>query len=271
MSSNPYRDAFYQRQAEWHSTDSLDELKTSHDRRVPYYEWYTKNWLPEDKDAPILDIGCGAGQFVHFLKSQGYTQVTGIDLDANQVALARKLKLDCQVSQINSFLEGKESCFEMVAMLDILEHFTMSELYSILQSVTAALNPCGKVIVSVPNALSPVGLSTRYSDITHECGFSPTSLSQMFFCHHMKVSQIRDPWPAPVSFSRKIYRAITGITRTFESLRLRFLGIAPPQYWSPVIWAIAVKEQPPTIRSLSSSDTVSIAAMERTIAETSSR
>lgn len=40
-------------------------------------------------DAPILEIGCGAGDLLDFLASCGFRKVHGIDLSQEQVDLAR--------------------------------------------------------------------------------------------------------------------------------------------------------------------------------------
>jgi len=65
---NPYRDAFYNRQAEWHSYANLEFAKAKHEQRLAYYDWYTRGWLPEDRSTPLRDIGCGSGQFLYFLR-----------------------------------------------------------------------------------------------------------------------------------------------------------------------------------------------------------
>lgn len=39
-----------------------------------------KDILPDDKEAKIIDIACGAGHFLYFLQSQGYANASGIDL-----------------------------------------------------------------------------------------------------------------------------------------------------------------------------------------------
>ena len=78
---NPYRAAFYQRQAEWHRYEGPDQVRERHELRSRYYEWYTRDWLPEDRDGKILDIGCGSGQFLYFLRKKGYTQAKGVDVD----------------------------------------------------------------------------------------------------------------------------------------------------------------------------------------------
>lgn len=239
---NPYRNAFYGKQLEWHGkSQDTQALLSTHKIRSRYYKWYTQNWLPEDKATPTLDIGCGSGQFIYFLNSEGYKSTTGIDIDEQQVKSAQSLGLNCHYADVEKYLKEQKESYSIISMLDILEHFTCEELYPIMELVREKLVIGGKVIVSVPNATSPIGLSTRYSDITHETSFSPVSLSELFFCHGMKITSFRDPWPAPISIQHKIFRSVAMTTRKLEGLRLRLLGLGVPQYWSPVIWAVAEK------------------------------
>jgi 2-polyprenyl-3-methyl-5-hydroxy-6-metoxy-1,4-benzoquinol methylase len=240
---NPYREAFYQRQAEWHGYDKPGFAKEAHDRRVAYYDWYTRGWLPQNRSTPILDIGCGSGQFLYFLRERGYNQAVGIDLDRTQVQVGQDLGLDCRRSTVADFLDAEDpkQTYGLIAMLDILEHFTREELFPILEAVTSRLTPGGRLIVSVPNADSPHASRAVYADITHEIAFTPTSLSELFFCHGLKVTALRDPWPAPVSIMGRGYRAFSTMTRKLEAARLRLLGFDAPKYWSSVVWAMAEK------------------------------
>ena len=142
------------------------------------------------------------------------------------------------------FLADDRRTYGLIAMLDILEHFTREELYPLLESVAARLAPGGRLIASVPNADSPHAARAIYADITHEIAFTPTSLSELFFCHGLKVVGLRDPWPAPVSPVRSAYRALSLLTRKLEAARLRLLGFDAPEYWSSVIWVAAEKPLP---------------------------
>ncbi len=204
---NPYRNAFYSRQAEWHGYTSLDYARDMHEKRLAYYDWYTRGWLPEDRSTPILDIGCGSGQFLYFLRERGYENAVGIDLDEAQVEVARRLGLDATCATVADFLEQDEQSYGLIAMLDIIEHFTREELFPLLESVSSRLAPGGRLMASVPNADSPHAARAIYADITHEIAFTPTSLSELFFCHGLNVSSFRDPWPAPTSAMRRGYRA----------------------------------------------------------------
>jgi SAM-dependent methyltransferase len=239
--ANPYRDAFYRRQAEWHGYTGAEDVRARHERRVAYYDWYTRGWLPERRSTPVLDIGCGSGQFLHFLRARGFTDLVGLDLDATQVGIGRELGLDCRCISAMDHLRGETRTFGLVAMLDILEHFTRDELFPMLEAVAGRLEPGGRLIVSVPNADSPHASRAIYADITHEIAFTPTSLEEMMFCHGLKVVGMRDPWPAPVSPIRKGYRLLSGLARKVEAARLRLLGFDAPKYWSSVVWAVAEK------------------------------
>jgi 2-polyprenyl-3-methyl-5-hydroxy-6-metoxy-1,4-benzoquinol methylase len=244
---NPYRDAFYNRQAEWHGYTNLEFAKSKHEQRLAYYDWYTRGWLPASHSVPILDIGCGSGQFLYFLRERGYAQAVGIDLDRAQVEVARSLDLDALCTPVMDFLEEDGRSYGLIAMLDILEHFTREELFPILEAVTARLAPGGRLIASVPNADSPHAARAIYADITHEIAFTPTSLSELFFCHGLKVMEFRDPWPAPISPIRRGYRALSVLMRKLEAARLRLLGFDAPQYWSSVIWVMAEKPGTPAV------------------------
>lgn len=238
---NPYRKTFYERQYQWHGYRGTDDVQQRHSLRSKYYAWYTSGWLPESRATPALDIGCGSGQFLYFLRERGYTDAMGLDLDAEQVAVARSLGLSASCTDATEFLQGSNRQYGLIAMLDILEHFTREELFPFMQIIAAQLAPGGKLIASVPNAESPDANRAIYADITHEIAFTPTSLSELLFCHGLRATAFRDPWPAPVSTLNRAYRALTFVARGAESLRLRALGFEAPTCWSSVFWVLAEK------------------------------
>jgi len=242
---NPYRKAFYQRQYEWHGYQGTEDVRKRHALRSKYYAWYTRGWLPESRETPVLDIECGSGQFLYFLRELGYKHTTGLDLDVAQVDVARSLGLNAFCTDVKDFLENDGRQYGLVTMLDILEHFTREELFPLLDAVGERLAPGGRLIVSVPNAESPDANRAIYADITHEIAFTPTSLGELFFCHGLRVTALRDPWPAPVSTINRAYRTLSLVTRGAEAVRLRMLGFEAPRYWSPVVWAVVEKPATP--------------------------
>ena len=51
-----------------------------------YYDENYGRFLPTDLNAAILDIGCGPGDFVHFLRGRGYRNIIAVDVDQPAVA-----------------------------------------------------------------------------------------------------------------------------------------------------------------------------------------
>jgi 2-polyprenyl-3-methyl-5-hydroxy-6-metoxy-1,4-benzoquinol methylase len=237
---NPFR-SFYLRQAQWHGYERPDVVLSAHARRMPYYRWITRGWLPNDLSSPILDIGCGACQFVYFLTQCGYTDVTGIDLDRVQVDLGRALGLKLCNEECLAYLRQSRVEYWLVAVLDVLEHLTNEERYEILATLSACLAVGARVIMSVPNAESPVGLACRYGDVTHETAFTEVSLGQMLNVHGFRLLACTDPFPTPIDVLRQLYRYGVLACRRLEAVRLRCLGLCPPKYWGPVLWAVAEK------------------------------
>lgn len=136
--------------------------------------------LPEDKSSPVLDFGCGAGQFLYFLQEENYTNLRGIDVSPEQIDSARALGLD-GVEQGNGleYLQAHTNCFKLINAQHVLEHFDRDELGEVMDAMVQALIPGGRLFVVGPNASSFLSARVRYSDITHELAFTPSSVVQL--------------------------------------------------------------------------------------------
>ncbi len=108
---NPYREAFYKRQAEWHGYVGPEDVRQRHEQRAKYYRWYTKGWLDIPRSTPVLDIACGSGQFLYFLRKQGFTDLLGIDIDRTQVEIGWALGIDCRCVPVGEYLGGGGEAF----------------------------------------------------------------------------------------------------------------------------------------------------------------
>lgn len=147
-----------------------------------------KDILPEDKDAKIIDAACGAGHFLYFLQSQGYTNTRGIDSSKEQLEMAAKMGVEnLQKADLFEYLPQHPQNFDMIAANDIIEHLKKDEVLKLLDLIYQSLKPGGRALLATLNAQSLFGTTTLFCDFTHEQGFTPKSLSQV-----MRVCNFQD-------------------------------------------------------------------------------
>ncbi|HXX69679.1 MAG TPA: class I SAM-dependent methyltransferase [Polyangiaceae bacterium] len=138
-------------------------------------------WLPADRAARILDLGCGGGEFLDFLRRAHYVRAEGIDVSPEQVerCRARGLERVGQSSDSRAFLRAHPRAFDAVVMNDVLEHIPKAQCIDTLEDIRGALVKGGTLLVKVPNAANVFGLVARYLDFTHEIAFTEHSLRQV--------------------------------------------------------------------------------------------
>ena len=141
-----------------------------------------RGWLPTDRTLPVLDLGCGPGYLLKMLEDLGITDVTGVDLSAEQLALARDRCQHAVILQADMLqvLADHPAQYELITAFSVLEHLDKNELFSFLELVIAALRPGGRFIIQTINAENPWGLALLYGDLTHETAFTPGSLAVAF-------------------------------------------------------------------------------------------
>ncbi len=147
--------------------------------RSPVFRKRFAPLLPARKDAAILDLGCGYGEFVYFLQSQGFTDVTGIDLNERQVEAGRSLAVsNLRCAEAREFLGNSPACFDFISALDVLEHVPKPDTLELLDLVCGALKPGGRFLCQVPN-LAAFYAPLFYMDFSHETPYTASSLKQV--------------------------------------------------------------------------------------------
>jgi 2-polyprenyl-3-methyl-5-hydroxy-6-metoxy-1,4-benzoquinol methylase len=165
------------------------------------YRWYLRGWLPERKDASIVEFACGRGQLLQFFKQHGYSNLQGVDISPDQVALARQVVPNVAQANVLDWLAAREQQFDLMVALDLIEHFTRDEVLQFLDLCFAALKPGGRLILQTPNADSPFGLQHRYNDITHEWAFNDNQLARLLRRAGFLDMESREQGPVPWGYS----------------------------------------------------------------------
>lgn len=118
------------------------------------YRGYHKNFLKRYKNFPkntkILDLGCGAGEFIAELKKRG-CQVWGVDFDREAVRIAKQrfgLKNIYDLSLNEFFQKNDLPKFDIITLFEVIEH--LDDPLAFFLNVKNLLKPGGQLVISTP-------------------------------------------------------------------------------------------------------------------------
>jgi SAM-dependent methyltransferase len=144
------------------------------------FEYNYRKYFPSNVAAKLLDIGIGRGEMLSCMKEWGYTDYLGVDISPSTVAFCTSLGLHCLlVEDTVQWLSGRGSIYDVITLLDVLEHIKKEDVIPFLGCLYKALAPGGRIIIQVPNMQAPDAPLHRYNDFTHETGFIENSLRQV--------------------------------------------------------------------------------------------
>lgn len=128
-----------------------------------------------------VDLACGYGNFLAYLRAKGVSDFVGADLTEAAIARAAKEFGQERVACVDAFdfLESRKRRFDLVSALDFVEHLQPDELFRLLARVHDALSEGGWFLVRTPNASAPFGMAARYNDVTHEQCFTAGALGDV--------------------------------------------------------------------------------------------
>lgn len=169
----------------------------------------------EDKPGKLLDIGCGAGEFLLLCKDRGY-EPHGLEINESLARIVRDKGVDCFYGYLGDFVkkEKKES-FDCVTFFEVLEH--LAEPKQFLKDVYSILKPRGAAVLSVPfRERSEIFKMIDYPP-GHLTRWNSSSLEYIARNAGFEVELVRI---RPISL-----QCVSG--QFFQSGKLRGLGLAP--------------------------------------------
>ena len=182
-------------------------------------------------DMRCLEIGSGTGEFLAYLASKGLQNFQGIDHDPALHAVQPPdvaSKFEC--ADVWQYLETlKETTFERIVLLDVLEHFSPDDGFRLLSMIGNALSEHGKIVIKVPNASSPWGINYQFGDLTHKTAYTGESLRQLATACGLGIDRIYDQRRGSPR------RMIT------DALVHRFLSwalLTPPPHWGANLYCV---------------------------------
>jgi SAM-dependent methyltransferase len=151
----------------------VDEKESFDDLHVNY-----QRWLPESRDAAVLDLGCGRGRVIRYLASLGFENVMGVDIDKEAVdwVLSHSTSAARHVRDLGAFLDEGPGPFALVIAKDVINYFPRSCLIDYLSKIKNILAPDGRFLVEVSNGAAFTGPFIKYKDYRIEWTFTEHSL-----------------------------------------------------------------------------------------------
>jgi len=119
--------------------------------------WYYANWKWDydvaqnyiSSNARVLDIGCGEGKFLSYLKSSKGCIVEGLELNENALKIAVENNIAVFNQTIQEYSNLNKENYDVVTLFQVLEH--ISNVDEFLKSAIKVVRPKGLLIIAVPN------------------------------------------------------------------------------------------------------------------------
>jgi SAM-dependent methyltransferase len=127
--------------------------------------------------APVLDVGCGRGEFLSLLAEAGI-EARGVDLDPDMAAFCREQGLDVEEEDALAYLQGlDEASLGGIFAAQFVEHLEAGPLTAFLGLAASRLRPGGVMVLETINPLSLFALRNYFADLTHAQPLIPDTLS----------------------------------------------------------------------------------------------
>jgi SAM-dependent methyltransferase len=112
------------------------------------------NKFDTNKDITILDIGCGTGGLLSFLRQNNYLNLQGIDYSDNSIHFSKSRNLNVQKLNINELsIAFQNQKFDVIICNDVFYCLDKEQIINALHSISVLLKPNG-IFLSNNNALN---------------------------------------------------------------------------------------------------------------------
>ena len=118
--------------------------------------------------APVLDIGCGRGEWLEVMRDEGIP-ARGVDLNRVMVGECRQRGFEVHEGDALAYLRGlPDTCLGAVTGFHLIEHLPWGVLLNLLDETVRVLRPGGVAIFETPNPENlVVGACNFWADPTH--------------------------------------------------------------------------------------------------------
>ncbi|MBO6518351.1 MAG: class I SAM-dependent methyltransferase [Bacteroidia bacterium] len=230
-----YRKTLYQNYYSTHSGKTDQSVQIQHfNQQKRYFKMEFEKHMPSNKQAAVLDIGCGTGSLLKGLQELGYSNLRGIDLSEEQVRMSKTFGVDVvEQNAAHEFLSDKKAEYDVIFAVDLIEHLGKDELIDFLSLVKSSLKPGGKAIFRTPNMDAPLASVFAFADFTHEVFLNKSSATQVMLANGFQDVEVSEGIVYIENPLKEIVRKLGwGITKFALRLQLFFSA----RTWDDVVF-----------------------------------
>lgn len=209
------------------------------------YQHYDVKILPYLKQGAnqlnILEIGCGPGYLLDYLRLSGFTNIKGIDISEEQIAIAKAKSHNVAVEDVFDYLKNTSEKFDVIFAFDLIEHFTKDELLELTDLVYNSLNEKGLFIIRTPNGQGVFSGQVIYGDLTHQTIVNPNSLTQLLSRSHFSKIEFIENAPVGKNIIGMIRLLLWKTLRTILNFSKMIESGGRQDIWTHDFYCIAQK------------------------------
>jgi 2-polyprenyl-3-methyl-5-hydroxy-6-metoxy-1,4-benzoquinol methylase len=211
---------YYEFQGTARGITSLEDVERTVRVQGRVYDRVIKQWMPQERDAPVYEAACGPGIFLTWALSRGYTNLRGSDSSDEYCELAHRgnLPVICRNS-FEDLAEQKDCSQAVIVGIDFIEHLPREALLDFLALARKKLRHGGALILRAPNGDSPLVVRNLFNDVTHHWAYTSSALTGLLEMNGFHDSEFVDDSLASIEHLRAIKLPFAIIAQHF----LRFL------------------------------------------------
>lgn len=132
---------------------------------------------------PILDLGCGLGEFLKFCKSKNRTAI-GIDSNELCVDYCNKIGLNANIDNVVSFNISKFQDCKNIICDNVIEHLDEKTMDVFFQNIISQIDSETNVVIIVP------GKKGFKKDPTHKTYVNSETMNNLFKKHNFTIKNM---------------------------------------------------------------------------------
>jgi O-antigen chain-terminating methyltransferase len=211
-----------------------DQFRGSREEIKTRLETYLPRIRQASTGVPIVDLGCGRGEWLELLRDLGML-ARGVDLNPKMAEECRKRGLEVAEGDAIAYLRSlPDACLGAVTGFHVIEHLPWGGFVTLLDETVRVLKPGGLAIFETPNPENLiVGSCNFYADPTHYKPLFPPTIQFMAEYRglvNVEILRLNQRWWAhdPLRLLPETHELADSLNPLIEIIKERFYG--PPDF-----------------------------------------